>query len=238
MSKLVIITSKIEDSARNYFADCPVEVGSTHVVLPIGFLSKFIESQELDKEIEIRYINPNPADKVNACLTEIKNALGGSSEEIEKITAAINKFASEVLESNKILEGFSGIRAKFFVTEKELEEAIRRVGSSAEEAGVSFDELISLVEEAQKISARGGAIIGNALKTIFTRLQREDVQKELCWLGIKVAKGNRTGAVEILKDLAIKFDSLEEKDQQNILELLGGVFQMSILKAILVGIKS
>jgi UDP-glucose 4-epimerase len=48
-------------------------------------------------------------------------------------------------------------------------EAIKRVGSSASDVGVSFDQLIALVTSAQQVTARGGSVIGNSFKTIFNK---------------------------------------------------------------------
>ena len=53
---------------------------------------------------------------------------------------------------------------------------LKRVGSSAQDAGVSFDELLAMVAAAQQMTARGGAVIGNSLKSIFTRIQRVEAQ--------------------------------------------------------------
>jgi hypothetical protein len=56
-----------------------------------------------------------------------------------------------------------------------LQKPSQRVGSSAAQSGVSLNELIAIVTSAQQTTARGGAVIGNSFKTIFTRLQRGKV---------------------------------------------------------------
>ena len=58
------------------------------------------------------------------------------------------------------------------VSSADLAEALSRVGASAKDAGVTFNELIALVTSAQQVTARGGSVIGNSFKTLFTRLQR------------------------------------------------------------------
>ena len=80
----------------------------------------------------------------------------------------------------------AAVDAKFAVSSRDLSEALQRVGSSASEAGVSFDELLGIVTSVQQTTARGGAVIGNALKTIFTRIERPQVINDLKDFGITV----------------------------------------------------
>jgi TP901 family phage tail tape measure protein len=175
-------------------------------------------------------------------LERLNNALiltrlsGLSAEDsVQSVTAAINSFSKEVLDSSIVVNKFSTVAAKFFVSEKDLAEAVRRVGSSAQDANVSFDELIAIVTAAQQTTARGGAVIGNSFKTIFTRLQRSSTLTELENLGVAVRdlEGNVLPAVEILKSLASQIDGLSQPQQAYISELTAGVFQINQLKAIL-----
>lgn len=187
----------------------------------------------------------------------------GSAQSVETLISAVNAFKG-ALSTEYILNKMIQTDAKFVISTKELTEAIARVGSTkndagpncdlsklinstkdltdalypvlltATDAGVSFENLTHLIRNAQKVTGRGGAVVGNSLKTIFTRLQREDVLKELHWMGVKV---QGAGTMEILKGLAIEFDSLSEKDQSKVVELIGGAFQANQLKAILSSIK-
>lgn len=51
----------------------------------------------------------------------------------------------------------------------DLTEAILRVGASAQDVGISFDQLIKIVVSAKQITKSDGRTIGNALKTVFAR---------------------------------------------------------------------
>ena len=57
------------------------------------------------------------------------------------------------------------------VSERDLIEGIKRSASVANQAGVDFNELVGVITAVQQKTARGGAVIGNSFKTIFTRLQ-------------------------------------------------------------------
>lgn len=112
----------------------------------------------------------------------------------------------------------------------DLAQAIKRIGGSAEQAGVSLDELTKLVNTVHEITGRGGVIIGNSLKTIFTRLTRDEVKVKLEEIGIDTSSKN---ALIIMKNLANKHPSLDHKKQMEIAELIGGVFQINVFRAIL-----
>lgn len=154
---------------------------------------------------------------------------------VDAITASLNGFQKTALTSTVVINKLAAVDASFAVSSADLADAIKRVGSSAEDAGVSFDELLAIVTSAQQITARGGAVIGNSFKTIFTRLQRPKVLEDLQQLGIQTqtATGNTRPLIQILSDLAKTYDTLNDRQQASIAETVGGVFQINILKAAL-----
>ena len=156
-----------------------------------------------------------------------------AAESVEAVTAALNSFSQAALESGEFVSKLAAVDAAFAVSSGDLAKAIQRVGSSAQEAGVSLDQLIAIVTSAQQITARGGAVIGNSFKTIFTRIQRPRVLKELENLGIATTDvaGNTRPAIQILSELAKTFDTLSSSQRAQISELVGGVFQVNVLKA-------
>lgn len=158
-----------------------------------------------------------------------------AADSVEAITASLNGFQTAALTSTQIINKLAAVDASFAVSSADLAEAVKRVGSSAADAGVSFDELIAIVTSAQQITARGGAVIGNSFKTIFTRLQRTETLDALEQLGIqtRTVEGNIRPLIQILSDLAKKYDGLNGVQRAAIAEQVGGVFQINILKAAL-----
>lgn len=154
---------------------------------------------------------------------------------VEALTAAINSFASQSVTASDIVNKFANVDAAFAVSSKDLAEAISRVGSSAAQSGVSLDELIGLVTSAQQTTARGGAVIGNSFKTIFTRLQREKVVNLLESLGVSTtdSQGQLKSTISLLQGLANVYSDLGTQQQAAVAEAVGGVFQINILKAAL-----
>lgn len=153
----------------------------------------------------------------------------------EALTAAVNSFTKEALTTTDVVNKLAAVDAKFAVSSRDLSEALQRVGSSASEAGVSFDELLGIVTSVQQTTARGGAVIGNALKTIFTRIERPQVINDLRDFGVVVTdiSGNTLPTIKVIENLAQSFQNLNPVVKSQVAELVGGVYQINILKAAL-----
>ncbi len=158
-----------------------------------------------------------------------------AAKSVNALTAAVNSFASQAVTATEIVNKFATVDAAFAVSSADLADAISRVGSSASQSGVSLNELIAIVTSAQQTTARGGAVIGNSFKTIFTRLQREKVVDLLESLGISKtdSSGQLKSTIQLLQDLAGVYDKLGATQQAAVAEQVGGVFQINILKAAL-----
>jgi TP901 family phage tail tape measure protein len=172
-------------------------------------------------------------ERVNEAL--ILSRLSGLSaaKSVEALTAALNSYASQAVTASEIVNKFANVDASFAVSSRDLADAIGRVGSSAAQAGVSLDELIAIVTTAQQTTARGGSVIGNSFKTIFTRLQRGKVLEILEGVGVetKDAQGGIKSTIQLLQDLARVYDNLDSVTQSQVAEQVGGVFQINVLKA-------
>ena len=122
--------------------------------------------------------------KASLVLTRISGL--DAEKSVKALTAAINGFASAGLSANQIVNKLVAVDTAFAVSAQDLAEAFSRAGSTAEDAGVSFNELLGLVTAVEQKTARGGAVIGNAFKSIFTRLSRGDTIESLKELGVQI----------------------------------------------------
>ena len=158
-----------------------------------------------------------------------------AAKSVSALTAAVNSFASQAVTATEVVNKFANVDAAFAVSSADLAEAISRVGSSAAQSGVSLNELIAIVTSAQQTTARGGAVIGNSFKTIFTRLERGKVQDLLGSLGISAtdSSGQLKSTIQLLQDLGKVYDTLGSQQQSYVAEQVGGVFQINILKSAL-----
>lgn len=156
-----------------------------------------------------------------------------STEAVKSLTAAMNTFKGEIKDSTQLVSKFAAVDVKFAVSAQDFADAIARAGASARDAGVDINQLIGLVTAAQERTARGGAVIGNSFKTIFTRVRRSSTLQELENLGVAVRdlEGKTLPAMRILQDLANRYDSLTDSQRSYISQNVAGVFQINILKA-------
>lgn len=149
---------------------------------------------------------------------------------LEAISAALFSFQRSALTSSDIVNKLAVVDAAFAVSSSDLAEAIKRSGSSAEDASVQFDELLGVVTAAQQITQRGGSVIGNALKSIFTRLNRVGTVSQLKSMGVELNE-TQTG-LEKLQAIADAI-KLNPQFEAQMKELTGGVYQINIVSAIL-----
>ena len=94
-----------------------------------------------------------------------------AAEAVSGLTAAVNAFGQAGLSTTDIIDKLAAVDVQFAVSSEDLINALERTGAVAIDAGVEIDSLIGLVTALQQTTARGGAVIGNGLKTIFTRIQ-------------------------------------------------------------------
>lgn len=157
---------------------------------------------------------------------DAEKAVGG-------LTAAIKGFEGAGLTVAQIADKLAEVDTKFAVSTEDLINGLERASASARVAGVSFDELLGVITTVQERTQRGGAVIGNAFKTIFARLGRSDTLIALQDLGISVldTEGNVRGAIPLFEELAAELNKIGLKSVEagNIIQKVAGVRQRDIL---------
>lgn len=163
-------------------------------------------------------------------LTSLKAA-----EAVSGLTAAVNAFGSAGLTTTDIIDKLAAVDVNFAVSSEDLIHALERTGAVAISAGVELDNLIGLVTALQQNTARGGSVIGNGLKTIFTRIQRPESLRQLEEMNIAVRdlSGAILPADQILQNISKSFDSLSQAQQSNLVQFSAGIFQANIFRATL-----
>jgi len=158
-----------------------------------------------------------------------------SARAVEALTAVVNGFSKAGLNTSDIINRLANVDAAFAVSSKDLADALARSGATAQDAGVSFNELLAVITSVQQQTARGGAVIGNAFKSIFTRLQRSGVREALEEIGVATTDsfGNFRSAIDILKDYAKVYYTLADAQQAYTAEQIAGVYQINNLRALI-----
>ena len=171
--------------------------------------------------------------RVETSLKLVRVAGIDSQEAVAGLTAAIKGFEGAGITVAQIADKLAEVDTKFAVSTEDLINGLERASASARVAGVSFDELLGLITTVQERTQRGGAVIGNAFKTIFARLGRTDTLQALQDLGISVldTEGNVRAAVPLFQELAVELDKLGLKSVEagEIIQRVAGVRQRDIL---------
>ena len=171
--------------------------------------------------------------RVETSLKLVRVAGIDSQQAVAGLTAAIKGFQDSGITVTEIADKLAEVDTKFAVSTDDLINGLERASASARVAGVSFDELLGLITTVQERTQRGGAVIGNAFKTIFARLGRTDTLAALQDLGIQVldTEGNVRSAVPLFEELAVKLNELGLKSTQagDIIQKVAGVRQRDIL---------
>jgi TP901 family phage tail tape measure protein len=178
--------------------------------------------------------------KAKAALVLTRTTGLDAAEAVKGLTAAVLSFNQVGLDYETVVNKLAAVDTKFAVSSRDLIEGISRSASVAQEAGVSFDELTALITTLQEKTARGGAVIGNALKTIFQRVQTTENLDYIRNLGIAVndVSGDILPATTIIKKLANEFQNLDSATRKGLLIKIGGGFQIDKLAALLNDISS
>ena len=165
-----------------------------------------------------------------------------AQKSVAGLTAAIKGFEGAGLTVAQIADKLAEVDTKFAVSTEDLIDGLERASASARVAGVSFDELLGAVTTVQERTQRGGAVIGNAFKTIFARLSRTDTLQTLNELGIEVldVQGNVRGAIPLFQDLAVELDKigLQTVKAGDIIQKVAGVRQRDILISLIEDLNS
>ena len=178
--------------------------------------------------------------KTKDALTLSKIANIGVTESVKDLTEATAVFARSGLTTKQIIDGLSAVSSKFAISTSDLTEGFTRFGETAQKAGLNFQQVIGLITSAKVVTQRDGAAIATALTNIFTKIETKGVVEGLNRVGIAIndAKGNALPLIQVLRNLADGYDTLQESSKRQIDQLVGGARQVNILKGALEGLSS
>lgn len=153
---------------------------------------------------------------------------------VDGLTATMSTFGKTGTDTTQIINKLVAVDRSFATSAGGLVDAFTRVGSVVEDAGVSLDQFIGLVTAARQITSRSEAVIGNSLKTIFTRLERSTTLDQLESFGIAVrdASGAAKNSLQVFNELANSYGNLGKEQQAQVNELAAGVFQVNQFTAL------
>ncbi|MGL6081351.1 MAG: phage tail tape measure protein [Gammaproteobacteria bacterium] len=124
----------------------------------------------------------------------------------------------------------------YAISTKQLSEALSKSASTSRTFGVTLEENIGHITAIGAVTMESGAIIGNSLKTIYSRITTIPKAAEAIMdvgVAMETTSGDARRAQDIMADLAERWDGLSASQQQNIAVQTAGRYQLSRFLALM-----
>jgi len=155
--------------------------------------------------------------------TEIASA----TEMTGYLVSAVKQLGMSFQDSEKIIDGWNKLGDKYAVKSNDMAEAMQRAGSSSKNLGIDLNNLNAITVVIGEATQKSGSEIGNAIKTMETRLLRPETISVLESYGITVMKDAEhfNTFKDIMTSTNIALDKFGEgtKSSNDILDAMGGV---------------
>jgi TP901 family phage tail tape measure protein len=143
----------------------------------------------------------------------------------EALTAAHKVFGDQVSNSAGFVDAWAAVAAKHAITAADLADAVKRSGAAAGVAGVGFNDFLGIVTAIGSVTRQTGKEIATSTKFMFRAMRRPTAQKELAGMDIKSMDpgGDFRPAVDIMTELAGRWDNLTRAQQVNLAQAMAGI---------------
>jgi hypothetical protein len=207
-----------------------------------------VSSQDLVKvAVTLKQANLSLKDTKIALEAMAQAALAPNFDNLKDTTegaiAIMNQFKISASGLSGALGAVNVVAGEFAVEAGDIIEAVRKTGGAFKAAGGNLNELIALFTAVRQTTRESAESIGTGLRTIFTRIQRNDTAAALKEVGINlrytrdeaIALGDAglteqfVGPYEAVKRLSAGLNELRSTDPRfsAIVEQLGGYRQIS-----------
>lgn len=159
-----------------------------------------------------------------------------ADEAMNNLTAIMTQFNIEASKSITIIDKLNEVDNNFNITTKDLSDALSKAGATAQTFGVDIDTMIGHVTAIGMATKESGSVIGNSLKTIYSRLTTmPGAVSALDKVGISIKDmyGETKSSAVIFDEMAQKWDTLSKSEQQNLAVKTAGTHQLSRMLALM-----
>jgi len=146
---------------------------------------------------------------------------------IDDLTAAVEGFNIPVSDSITIIDKWINVERQFAVTAKDLADATKTAGATANQLGVSMSEFLGDITAIIEVTRKTGSQAANALQMVYLRLTTNGKKslEQIAKIPLYLTKqGEATSAItekqrsltDILEELAGKWNTLSETQKKQI----------------------
>ena len=173
--------------------------------------------------------------------TLMSNVSDLSAEEAtSSLVGTMNAFNIEAEESIRIVDSLNEVDNNYAISTKQLATGLQKSASTAKTFGVTMEETVGHITAIGAVTMESGNIIGNSLKTIYSRITTLGKSEEvLNSIGVDLKTIGKNGEEDvrpvndILGDLALRWTDLSDSQRQNIAVQVAGRYQLSRFLALM-----
>jgi len=231
MTNIQVVTGMSEDSVNGLakeFNQLALELGATTIEVAAGSTEWFRAGKTIEETSELM--------RATMMLSKLGNM--ESAESTTKLTAALNGFQLGAEDAISVVDVLINLDNEYSTSVSELTEALQASSSSAQQVGVDFNELASMITVISSVTRRSGSSIGMSMKTMFARLSAiklgkmfeddatdiNDVEKALSLVNIKLRDSETSfrDMGDVFDDIAVKWDTMNELEQSAVSTAIAG----------------
>ncbi len=148
------------------------------------------------------------------------------------LTSVLAEFNLEAKDAARVVDILSLLDKRYAISTAELGNALKVVGPLAHEYGLSLEETAGTITAIVHTTRLGATQVGNALKTIFTRIHRPEVIKNLYEMAGVVSR-TKDGFADlgiVFSQLSSKWEYLGDDTKQYLSQQVAGIRQIAVFE--------
>ncbi|UUV46192.1 tape measure protein [Bacillus phage vB_BanS-Thrax2] len=173
--------------------------------------------------------------------TLMSNVSDLNVEDAQKsLVGTMNAFNIEASDSIRIVDSLNEVDNNYAISTQQLAEGLQKSASAGKTFGVGLEENVGHITAIGAVTMESGAIIGNSLKTIYSRLTTmKDSEQTLKNVGVAMYEMGENGeksvrkVSDILDDLGKNWANLTAEEQQNVAVKIAGRNQLTRFLALM-----
>lgn len=167
-----------------------------------------------------------------------------AADATEDLTAVLNGYKLEAQSALEVVSKLSAVDLESASDAGGLAESMSRTATSANQAGISIDELIGMIATLKDVTQASDEELGNAIKSIVSRYSQikankfidyetgedlSNVETVLGKIGIKIRDGltDFRDLSDVLSELAAKYDKLNDVERNAVNTAMFGTYQQN-----------
>lgn len=232
-------TAEATEKLRKEYADLAHEMSATVTDVAEGADAWLRQGKSAEEATQL----------IRASMVMSRIGVIKSAEATEYLTSVLNGYKMETQDVMHVVDAMSQVDIESASSIDDLAIALQRSTATAQQAGVSFERLLGYVAAVRETTQRSASVIGEALKSIFSRmgsvkagtflsedLESEysdittyvnDVEKVLSKVGIRLRDTNKDfrDAQDILDEVAKGWETYDDLTKQALATAIAGTRQ-------------